>query len=535
MRALWMAAAVLVAACGSGNSRSLEVLPGSPDSGTQVDGGTVFDAGPADAGPADAGADAGVDAGVDAGTPDAGMTQLGVITTVPSPDGWRFTGDGLPSGSVMGASMDEGGNLWVAGGSAGVFVQENGRVSFRNFTLADGLHPYGYLRGQVARDLGVADGTPADKNPSLDATPVVSVSGGPSGTAFVGYQGRPGCEDEWDRAGPTLAQHEQTNPAIYKSGDADKLTLMGGGIGVAHFDIYSGPGVVPGEPPGREKLCSVWRILYERGSDRVWLGANHGFALGFTDASVWEHVHPMINDVHGWAMTDAYYGIALDTVPHAGAQGGTVFDVWFGGMIRTTRFRFGEEGGNFWNAMPRTELYASSPATAGDISHDLPAQAAYWNRMDIWPDPIGERWDPPHGDWHSREPDARNPADWNYDNVSAIAAMKSGYAWIASSTNGLRLVDHDGRFAGDATQFLPGKQIGAVARDPSDESVWIGYRDGHGLTRMMPDGSMLQYAGAALGANAGSAVWDIQIDGSGPQRRVIVAFRRGAVGIYSGR
>jgi hypothetical protein len=55
------------------------------------------------------------------------MTQLGVITTVPSADGWRFTGDGLPSGSVMGASMDEGENLWVAGGSAGVFVQENRR------------------------------------------------------------------------------------------------------------------------------------------------------------------------------------------------------------------------------------------------------------------------------------------------------------------------------------------------------------------------------------------------------------------------
>ena len=78
-----------------------------------------------------------------------------------------------------------------------------------------------------------------------------------------------------------------------------------------------------------------------------------------------------------------------------------------------------------------------------------------------------------------------------------------------------------------------------MVRDPSDESVWIGYRAdihglGHGVTRMMPDGSMLHYSEAALGPNSGSAIWDLQIDNSGPHRRVIVAFRRGAVGIYDG-
>ncbi len=93
------------------------------------------------------------------------MTRLGVIVTVPDADGWRFA-DGLPSGAVMGASMDEGGNLWVAGGSAGVFVQENGHGSFRNFTLADGLHPYGYLRGQIARDYGVPDARPPTGTPA---------------------------------------------------------------------------------------------------------------------------------------------------------------------------------------------------------------------------------------------------------------------------------------------------------------------------------------------------------------------------------
>ena len=456
-----------------------------------------------------------------------------MIITVPNADGWSFRSAGLPSGTVMGASMDEGGNLWVAGGTAGVFVQKSGAGSFRGFGIGDGLHPYGNLHGQIARDYGVPDGTPADRSPSLDATPVISVSGGTPGVAFVGYQGKPGCEDQWDHFGDTLADHEQADPSIYKSGDADKLELMGGGIGVWHYDIYSPPGWVAAEPLGREKLCTVDRILYEHGSDRVWIGANHGFALGFSDpVAVWEHVHPAINSTQGWMMTDAYYGIALDTVPHLDPAGATVFDVWFGGMIRTTRFRYGEEGGNFWNAQPRTELYSSSRATAGDISSDLPAQAAYWNRMDVWPDPIGERWNPPL-DWHARAPDAKNPADWDYDDVSGIAAMQDGSVWIASSSNGLRHLDHDGRLIGDVTQYLPGKRLGAIARDPSDGSVWFGYRDGHGVTRMMPDGSMLQYGAAALGANAGSAIWDVQIAPGAP-RRVVVAFRRGVVGVYSG-
>jgi hypothetical protein len=433
----------------------------------------------------------------------------------------------------MGASMDEAGNLWVAGGNAGVFVLGAGGGSFRGFGLGDGLHPYGYLHGSIAAYYGVPDGSPADKNPSLDATPVISISGGPAGTAFAGYQGRDGCEDEWDGYGPTLANHELANPAVYKSGDMDRLVLRGGGLDVWHYDIYSGPGMVAAEPLGREKLCSVRRILFEHGSNRVWIGANHGFALGFSDnGQVWEHVHPGISDVHGWMMTDAYYGISLDLMPHADPGGAPVHDVWFGGMIRTTRFRFGEEGGDFWKAQPRTELYASSPATAGNIATDLPAQAAYWNRIDVWPDPIGERWNPPL-DWRSREPDATNPADWNYDNVSGIAAMPSGYAFVGSFTNGLRLLDHDGRLAADLTQYLPSVALGAIARDPSDDSVWIAYRDGHGITRLMPDGSMLQYGSAALGANAGSAVWDIQIAPTMP-RKVVVAFRQGAVGVYSG-
>ncbi len=107
---------------------------------------------------------------------------------------------------------------------------------------------------------------------------------------------------------------------------------------------------------------------------------------------------------------------------------------------------------------------------------DAAAQAAYWNRIDVWPDPVGERWDPPR-DWHSREPDALNPAHWNDDNVTGIAVLKNGDAWVSSHTNGLRRLNHDGKFIGDAAAWLPGRSIGAIATDPLDDSVWIGFRE----------------------------------------------------------
>ena len=526
------AAIAIAIACGRGEMRSLDV---GPDAGMDAGSDAGYDGGydTPDAG-TDAGTvtpDAGADAGADAG-PVGPPPRWGQIDNVTTSDGWHIftSADGLPA-NVMGASADEAGNLWVAGGSSGVFVSTGGR--FRQFTLADGLHPYGYM----------PDGSPADRNPSLDATPAISISGGPGSSAFVGYAGKPGCEDEWDRL---QDNHAATDPSIYKSGDADKVVLNGGGISVAHYDIFSGPNVVPNEKAGREKLCSVYRILWQRGTDYVWFGANHGFALGvagFTGnptcngipgrCGVYEHVHPAVNEVHGWFITDLYYGIAVDTIPHFDKAGTAFFDVWFGGFARTTRFRFGEELGNYWAAQPRTELYTSHGG--GDIANDPAAQAAYWNRMDIWPDPIGERRDPAHGDWRETDPDFKNPADWVFDNVTGIAAMKGGDAWIGSWTNGMRHVDHDGKFLGDAPPSLPSKSIGAIVRDPSDESIWIGYRDpGMGVSRLMADGSLRQYGPGALGGHAGSRVWDIQVQ-PGTPRRIIVTFREGAVGVYSGQ
>jgi len=57
------------------------------------------------------------------------------------------------------------------------------------------------------------------------------------------------------------------------------------------------------------------------------------------------------------------------------------------------------------------------------------------------------------------------------------------------------------------------------------------------LTRIKQDGTVLLYGSAALGGRAGSAVWDIQVQpasGPGSKRRILVAFRQGAVGVYDG-
>jgi hypothetical protein len=551
MRWSWGAAAVVAVAvavaCGQGTGDSEVVPPRDvrPDAGADAGSDAGVDAGKADAG-VDAGVDGGTDGGTDAGT-DAGVLSapwhVKEVKLVDGSAGWRFATetDGLP-GSVMGASADETGNVWVAGGTAGLFVQRSGVGRFQRYTIADGLHPYGYLPG----------GAPADRNPSLSETPVLSVSGGPGSSGFVGYGGKANCEDEWDKY---QDDHARTDPSIYKSGDADRVVLNGGGINVAHYDIFSGPGVVGNEPAGREKLCWIYRIVWQRGSRYVWFGANHGFALGFADyggnptcngnpgcSGNYEHVHPAINDKNGYFITDNYYGIAIDPLPHPGKDGTQVFDVWFGGLARTTRFRFGETGGDYWAAQPLTELYATSQATAKDISTDLPAQAAYWNRMDIWPDPIGERDDPAHGNWKSTEPNFKNPSDWVFDNVTGIAVLQNGDAFIGSFTNGIRIVDHDGKFRADVTPavlgkdaVLPTKAVGAMAKDPTDESIWVGYRDeGWGLTRIKQDGTVLHYRG--LGRWTNSAVWDIQVQPATAtsKRRILVAFRSGAVGTYDG-
>ena len=524
-----VAAAIAIGvACGGGGSDRNESNVVPPDGGSG-DGGAVDSGSAADAGAPDAGPDGG---------PTDGGTDAGVIIVPPILGaGWTFygTADGMPPNNVMGVTADEDGNVYVAGGDAGLFVQRGGRGSFRQYGIADGLHPYGYLMGDMAKFKGVPDGSPSDPNPTLAATPVISVAGGKGGTVFVGYQGKPRCEDAW--AGDQWSQPSAWgDPAVYKSGDADKVTLAGDALSVVHYDIFSGPGVVAAEPVGREKLCSIWRIVYQHGTNYLWFGGNHGFALGKADfagnptcngqlgcAGVLEHVHPAFNDSAGNFVTEDYWGIAIDPL----SQGG-LHDVWFGGMARTTRFRFGETGGSYFDAEARTEAWTknniNAPANAA-------FKAAYQNRLDVWSDGVGE-YDA------AGNPTFPTPAQWSagLDLVSGIAADPADNSvYIASFGRGIRHLDHDGNFVGDLTaenKTLFANNVSAIALD-TDGSLWVGYKYEGGISRIHKGGVVEHYANVLGPQLEKSPVVDIQISPTSP-RKVFFAFQSGAVAVYEG-
>ncbi|MBX5481734.1 MAG: hypothetical protein IRZ16_07820 [Myxococcaceae bacterium] len=457
---------------------------------------------PDDGGPPDSGNDPGDGGGTDGGSDGGGV----VILTFPNADGWTFYGkaEGGPT-DVLGVTADEGGNIWVAGGEEGLFLLRKGASTFERFTMDDGLHPYGYM----------PDGSDA---PGPHYLKVLSVAGGPAGTVFVGYAGRPpppgkvDCESNWDGPDP--------DPSIYKSGDADKVTLKpDGGINVVHYDIFSGPNVVRDEPRGREKVCDILRIAYDKGTQSVWFGGNHGFAwgrAGFTGnprcngqlgcAGLFEHVHPAVCGTVGSELvllTDSYYGVGVDR-----ATG----DVWFGGANRATRFKFGTYG-DYWAAQVDTEAGHSSTS-----------------RIDVWPDAVPEDQCP-------------TPAQRKDDAISGIAVMGDGSVWVSSFAWGLAHLDGEGHVLGYRSGDLIAPHVSALAAD-TDGSLWAGHRWGGGISRLQ-GGAVLQYGEATFGtALAAHPIWDIQIDRSGSPRRVLVAFRSlersdgaieaGAIGVFAG-
>jgi hypothetical protein len=433
----------------------------------------------------------------------------------PPPDsgGWTFYGaaQGGPR-YVYGVSADAGGNIWVAGGEEGLFVLRAGQTQFRRFTMADGLRPYGYM----------LDGsTPS----GVKYLKVISVAGGPPGVAFVGYEGKkpvsgmPTCEDEWDQA---YYAGRTPDASIYKSGDADRVTLTSTGIHVVHYDLSTGPNKVAAEPRGREKVCNILRIAYDARTNSVWFGGNHGFAWGRADftgyscapgtweyycAGVMEHVHPAINawnsdQTRSVLLTDSYYGVSV-------ASNG---DVWFGGANRSTRFRYGTNGNNYWQAQVESE--GSNYA---------------WNRFDIWPDAVSEP------TWPTRE----QRVD---DHVSGMAVMSDQTVWVGSWNRGLALLSPSGQVLRTlSSQLADGRgYVASVAADPLDNSVWAGLAWGPGLSRVR--GSTVQHYGSGVLPSSvlNMRVTDIQVDRSGSTRRILVGFMGndstpGSIGIYSGQ
>ncbi|MFL5421581.1 MAG: hypothetical protein ACJ79Y_12515, partial [Myxococcales bacterium] len=397
-----------------------------------------------------------------------------------------------------------------------------GSSEFERFTMDEGLRPYGYM----------PDGSDPVGPKFLK---VISVAGGPANTVFVGYEGRNrgvanDCEGNWDGPHP--------DPSIYKSGDADRVTMDATGkLTVAHYDIFSGPGIVGGEPRGREKLCHIFRIVWNPKTNDVWFGANHGFALGdggyagdpkcngqLNCSGLVEHGHPAFNGIQADGsccdfVTGDYRGVAID--PATG-------DVWIGGLNRTTKFHYGViagggRAGRFFSADFFTEGPGRGPPPA------CPSAPCYMaNRIDIWPDILGEPGTPTRAQ--------QVPAD----DVFGIAGLPDGSAWVGSGYLGLRRLNANGVVIEDATNRLLLPNVGGVAYDQNDGSLWVAHKGAGGVDRLSTTGSGDQrYSLNTFGPLANMGIEDVQIDSSGPHRRVLFGFHQdsknaGFIAVYSG-
>jgi len=458
----------------------------------------------------------------------------GSVLTFPTLDGWQFYGpqQGGPA-SVFGVTSDLAGNIWVAGGEEGLFLLKPGSSMYQRYTMADGLRPYGYM----------PDGSdpPGDKY-----LKVISVSGGPANTVFVGYQGKPpaagqlNCEYSW--YGPDFPPplQQPRDPSIYKSGDADRVMLQADDrISVVHYDIFTGPGIIADEMDGREKICDILRIVYDPITQSVWFGGNHGFAWGDANypgdptcngqlqcSGVREHSHPAINAYGDESrssvilLTGDYYGVSVDSVG----------DVWFGGAARSTKFGYATYGRDFF--------------TAG---YHVEAAQFVDNRLDIWPD--CKYRDGGVVDYCVSEPAYPIPSERVDDWVSDMAAMPGpdGGVWISSfnfydppRTTGLAhyVPGRPTEYFQDPLTVNPRGNVAGLERDPQDDSLWIGYMYG-GLARLR-GGQYVPLDYQVLGWDlTQGTVPDIQSDNFGGQRRILVGFhggagRPGAIGIYTG-
>ena len=485
-----------------------------------------------DAGSSDAGSDGGhgdyvnpnpsVDAGVVC-QPPAAPWPPDPISPVPLPNpapaGWQYltAQNNFGPHEIYAVTTDGIGNVWVAAGRDGLFLaQLDTKTSqyayVKQFTLADGL-------------TGYDDGCPSSPgNPStVHPLPVISVTGGPANTVFVGYHGLDehkslglaGCEEAWEiyTGAPYHYVYDAKHKYIWKSGDADRVVYnpTSGKIAAVHYDISSGPGIVSAEPQGREKICSILRMAYDLKTNSIWFGGNHGMARGdatSTPPVIVEHSHPAINgytseDItqHPAYLTDAYYGMSV--LPNG--------DLWFGGANRSALFT------------PRT----TGVVCADDFFNcdDHVNAEGNINKLDFWPDAQAEY---------------APPSKLTEDNVSDMAAYPDGSVWASSLTNGLIHWVPGGTplRLNTVTDVDPKGRASALERDASDESLWVGFAQG-GLVRLQgPDKSVR----TAYGANvftaqlAQGAVSDIQSDTFQGKRRLLAALQSSPplVAIYTG-
>jgi len=445
--------------------------PTSPDQQTtQVGKRDDDDAGKPDGGRPDAGKDAGSDAGTDAGSGGGN-------------DGGSDGGSGGGAGGGTDGGSDAGTPVIVVPGADGwtFYGPESGAPAevwsassdaAGNLWVAGGMEGLFLLRPGAARfeHFTVADGLTA----YVDET-------GPHQQSVVSVAGGPAGVVYAGYLGHFGGQEDLDPTYMRKSGDADKVTLGQGGISVQHVDISSPPN--PSNPDlvnGRDKIRTVWRELYDPRTGNVWFGGNHGVALWEASTGlVFEHQHAAINacypDGHCTLLSGDWFGIALD------AAG----DLWMGGGHRLAKLKYTNPQ-RFWGPV--------SPI------------------IDVWPDAS----------------DANRTDDYVQD-----LAVSGSTLFVGSIANGLASVDDSGVHPVGLSGYQA--RITSLEADPQDGSLWVGLQWG-GMLRMN-SGSIATYSNQVFGYQLiDKQVWDIQSDHLGPggARRILVAFRAGAVGIYTG-
>lgn len=421
------------------------------------------------------------------------------------------------SPTVHDVSADEAGNVYVAAGDA-VYARARGETDFRRFTpeaagLTRNCHDPAYIS------------VPTPPDPPATC-PIISVAGGAPGTAVLGFQGV-GVDYDYDA------------PWALDSGGADLVAFDGTALTrTRHVLLASPPGVVcehwrPGtgntvcdetwiDSPwmsGRKKMRQVKRIVVNHDARHalslgdVYFGATHGTigilvarpgARGWIDytrgdpawadtAGVWEHEHPARSWTDGRFLTGESTGLALDPVTNV---------PWFSNQF-------------FTSSLPD---YATTPHPS-------------WNG---WWGPTSKlRW------FWQEDGDPDDPS--LRDNVSGLSFCDDGALWVASSNHGIGRYDPStGAWKGISTPSNHGNAVSAVACDPADGSVWVGFAWG-GFGRLRGDRWDARYG---VPPEAPAFTWNpvtaIQIDRWAQPRIVYLAhapsakYGPGGVTVYTG-
>ena len=482
-----LAAAVALSRCGGGQP----VTP--PDGGTGgstggsggggSEGGT---GGGSQGGGSDAGSggSGGADAGADGGSGTGGGTTPITPPTLTEPsssDVRRFPGPGL-----MGASMDEGGNLWGVSSDA-VWLWRAGAKNWEKFSN----HPSGGVLGNGHANDGL-----------------LSVAGGAPGEAWIGYRGLFRNGDEEDD--PSIVSE-----TIRTSGGADRISAVPGGIALRdHLVFWTGPGILAAEPKGRWKVRSIWTILYNHGPrgipGDVFFGGNHGIGM-FRQAiqAMDEHAHAAWN----WCPAFMYPECSLMTGDHKGIAIAPDGNVWMGADFAAERLAYMDKPGG--------DLY-------GRVDNDVDVPQSDGLRL-----------------WVNRSNDSQHPEWGGRDFITGLAFDAWGDLWVASYMNGIARIPMKGSFSaakswsdleywshrrGDRVPAWTdaSDNVWTIAADP-DGSVWAGGPQG-AFRLVGRTGQWISYRGVV----PGPSVNQISLDPRPGSRGVVFATDSGAF-VYTGK